>query len=206
MDRDDLVAFTKAKLRIGTAGESLLTDAVLVDLVNDALRKFTRERMWPWLLTSATVSVATTGLGTLPADYLVSRQLLYNALPVPYVGIDELLTGRNRYVWTENGTTIQVEPAPSASTNFTLWYYQTEDDLATGGASPIAPAVYHDIIGLWAAHLGALHRRDMDHAAQLAAEYGAEITRIGDLLFRKKGQGVRVTLRSQLINERARWS
>lgn len=206
MDRDDLVAATKAKLRIGTAGEALLTDSVIVDLVNESLRKFTRERLWPWLLTSATVSVATTGLGSLPADYQASRQLLYNALPVPYVGIDELLTGRNRYVWTENGVSIQVEPAPSASTNFTLWYYQIESDLATGGAEPVAPAVYHDVIVLWAAHLGALHRRDADHAAQLAAEYGAEIGRMSDLIFRKKGQGTRVTLRSQLVNERARWS
>ena len=78
MDRDALVTFAKRKLRIGTSGEALLTDSVLADLVNEALRHFCRDRHWPWLLTSATVSVATTGLGSLPADYIASRALLHD--------------------------------------------------------------------------------------------------------------------------------
>ena len=100
---------------------------------------------------------------------------------------------------------IHVEPAPSATTSFTLWYYQKEDDLASGSTSPIAPAIYHDPIGIWAAHLGALHRRDMDHAALLAAEYQQEVNRMADVIFRKKGQTVRVTTRGELGGQLGRW-
>lgn len=205
MDRDALVAFVKRKLRIGSSGEGLLDDTTLATIVNEAVRYFSRERTWPWALTSATVEVATTGLGTLPSDYYAARQLLYDGDPVRYVGIDELLSGRYQYVWTDDGTKIHVEPAPGAATNFTLWYYQIEDDLATGATSPIAPAIYHDAIGLWASHLAAMQRRDYDLANGLAAEYAAAVQRISANVFRKRGQRVRVTLRGELGGRQARW-
>lgn len=205
MTRDDLVTFVKNKLRIPDSGEGYLTDTRLVLFVNEALRHFCRERDWPWLLTSATVSVATTGIGSLPADYKASRQVLCDGKPVPYVGIDELLGGTNRYVWTDDGVSLRVEPAPSATTSFTLWYYQIESDLADGDDSPIAPSLYHDAIGLWASHLAALARRDSELAMSLEHEYNKAIERIVGVAFRKRGQTVRVTLRGELATPRATW-
>lgn len=205
MDRDDLVTFVKNKLRIPDQGEGLLTDARLVLFVNEALRHFCRERDWPWLLTSATVNVATTGLGTLPTGYKAARFLTQSGNPVTYVGIDELLAGTNRYVWTDDGVSLRVEPAPTATTAFTLHYYRIEPDLDDGDSSPIAPSLYHDAIGLWAAHLAALTRRDSEFAMQLEHEYNREIDRIASVAFRKRGQTVRVTARGELGTPRATW-
>lgn len=198
----------KTKLRItSTSTDNLLSDSVLTGLVNEAVRKVSRERAWPWLLTSATVSVATTGLGTLPTDFLQARELLYGTdpSPVPYVSFDAILASKNAYVWSENGTSIVVEPAPASSTNFTLWYYQREEALSADGDLPLIPATYEDIVATWTAHLGALVRRDYDHAAALERQYRDELESLSRVVFRKTGGGVKVGLRRERTTIPARW-
>lgn len=195
----------KTKLRIGSTTDNLLTDTVLTAHVNEALRKVARERPWPWLLTSATVSVSTAGVGTLPTDFLSAHSLVYDGIKVEYVGYAELLAGEYRYAWSENGTQIVVEPAPTATTDFTLHYFQREEALSADGDNPLLPDAHVDLAILWAAHLGALTRRDNDHASMLAVEYDRELASAIKFVFRKAPSGLRVALRAERRVEAARW-
>lgn len=198
----------KTKLRIGTATDNLLSDTVLTGLVNEALRKVTRERSWPWLLTSASVSISTSGVASLPTDFTAAHSLLYGSTdpaPIPFVGFTDLLGSKGAYVWSENGTQIQVEPAPTATTSMTLWYYQREEALSADGDTPIMPTVHDDIVAIWAAHLGALIRKDYDHAAALEREYRDELMALDRAVFRKAGGGLKVAVRRERTTSPARW-
>lgn len=201
----------KTKLRIGGTADNLLTDSVLNGLINEALDSFSRARQWPWLLTSTSVNISTSGIGTLPADFVTARQFLMpdasgNAHAVPFVSIDDLLSSANRYVWTEDGANIRVEPAPSATTTGTLWYYRAEASLSSDGSNPYTPAQHQAPIILWASHLAAITRRDYDLATQYAQEYDRELASLTRIVFRKSGGGVRVERRAERSAARARWS
>lgn len=201
----------QTKLRIGAAGDALLTTTVLNTCINEALDSFSRARQWPWLLTSASVTISTSGTGALPADFGQARQFLMpdstgakNA--VPYVSMDDILNSENRYVWSEDGTNIRVEPAPSASLSATLWYYRTETSLAADGNNPICPAAHQSPIILWAAHLASIVRRDFDTATAFEREYDREMAALAKYVFRKAGGGVRVERRAERTTISARWA
>ena len=77
----------------------------------------------------------------------------------------------NRYVWTQTGATLRIDPSPSASTDATLWYYRAEPTLDTDDDEPLLPATEHPMIVAFAAHLGALSRSEPQRAQVLYAEY-----------------------------------
>lgn len=200
-----MVAAVKVRLRIGSSGEGLLTDTVLADLVNQAMRKFSRDYPWPWLIHSTTVTIATTGIAPLPADTVASRQVVIDNAVAEYVGIDEFVGSQNRYVWTDDGVQLRFEPASAANKTATLWYHRYEPALATDNQSPLAPVPFHDLIVLWAAVLGARIRRDMDLADELAREYDRESAGMRDDRNRKRGGRHQVVIRDELNRDRATW-
>lgn len=210
MDRQGLREALIEKLRL-PAGDGTLTPPVLNGTINEALRRYSAEREWPWLLTSATVAISTSGIGTLPTGFVTAKQLLMpdsNGTPnvVPYVGIDNLLSSEYRYCWADDGTNVRVEPAPVASTNSTLWYFRVETDLTADTDTPLMPAAYHDLIVTLAAELGAKKKRDYEQAQMLHSEY-LELLKVYERrVFRKAPGGIRVGLRRERSQAQARWS
>lgn len=205
MTRDELVRGVKLRLGIGDSGEGKLTDEVLVDLVGQALRKFSRDRTWPWSLTSTTITVATTGLAPLPTDAVASRQVLVDDAIAEFVGFDEFLAGDGRYVWTDDGTNLRFDPTPQTAFTATLHYHRVEPALTDGNSVPTAPETHHDLIVLWAAVLGARVRRDYELAGELAGEYERELAATRGDKNNRKGQRHRVTMRADLTRARATW-
>ena len=204
MNRGQIRAAAVTKLRIPSSGDGLLTSPTLNDLINESLRKISRERLWPWLLTSANLTVATTGIAALPADFVEADTLIYDSAPVAWAGLHELLMSGNRYVWADDGTNVRVEPAPSASITMTLWYYRTDPDLATDASTPLMPAGHHDLIAIETAHLAALLRHDPDQAASWSGQYERELVNMVKAAFRKRGD-VKVARRRDRRQWTARW-
>lgn len=205
MTRDELVRAVKVRLRIGDSGEGVLHDEVLVEQVDAALRKFSRDRRWPWLLTEATVTIGIDGKAPVPADFAFSRQVVIDNAVAEFVGFDEWVGSDGRYVWTDDGTQLRFDPAPDASFTATLHYHRFEPTLTEGDDSPVAPDAYHDLIVIWAARLGANIKRDYDLAGVFSNEYDRELARMSDDKSRKKGQRHRVTRRDEMNRSRAVW-
>ena len=206
MNRVQMRDRVSARLRIPKQGDEQITPKVINDALNEALRTFSRARRWPWLLTSVAKTITTSATATLPTDYVAAGQLVNDDdVVIPYVGMEELLTGRGRYAWSDDGTNVRVEPAPTASFATTLWYFRSEPDLDDDTDSPLAPAAWHDPIVLWAAHICATEQRNYEQAAAYATQYDRAIAEMDKAIFRKKS-GVRVALRSQRSASAARWA
>lgn len=205
MTRDELVRAVKLRLRIGNTGEGLLTDGVLVEQVNQAIRKFSRDRAWPWLQTSAPITIGTDGTAALPPDALRTRQVVIGEAIAEYVGFDEFLASSNRGVWTDDGNKIRFDPSPQNPLTVTLWYQRYEPDLANGTDEPEAPSVFHDLIVIWAAVLCARIRRDYELADTFSEEYARELAVMRDDINRKSGQRHRVAIVSEQNRSKATW-
>lgn len=205
MNRAELRAAVSTNLRIPPSGDGTLTSAVLNDLVGQSVRKVARERMWPWLRTSSDLTVTTAGTAALPADFIEADTLTFDDMIVESVAFHELLAGYRRYAWADDGTNVRVEPAPSASTTMTLWYYRAEPNLADDTDSPLLPANHHDLIVSWATGLGFDIRADFDAAIRWRDRYERELTNAVKQVFRQRS-GNRVALRSERRQSTARWT
>jgi hypothetical protein len=67
VNRRELREATVLKLGIPPTGDGLLTEAVLNECLNSALRDLSDADHWPWLLTSGSVTF-TDGVAAMPTD------------------------------------------------------------------------------------------------------------------------------------------
>lgn len=194
-------------LRLGlpSAGDPRVTTAVIQGHINEALRKVSTERDWPWLLTSASLTL-TTGTAATPARFMSARRLVIGGRRARFVPLDEWLdTTRETPVWTIIGTNVQLAPTPTAALTGTLYYYAAEADLASGSASPTMPAHLHDVIVHYATHLGALARQDDAKAADNLSLYDAAVKKMSkDFAVSPKAR--RVRMRTENAEFWASWS
>ena len=175
---------------ISRTGDGMLTDDVLNGLLNNGLNRISTDHDWPYLLTSATVAVDTTGSGPLPSGFARARDVVANGARAMQATFRELLdpTGRsNSFVWTIVGSTLRLDPAPTATLNVTLWYFQQEPLLADDTDTPLMPSDDHPAIVYFAAQLAWLSRGDQQRAQTWYAQYEQAMKGMQDELYQTYG-------------------
>jgi len=190
MNRRELREQLKVFLAISRTGDGMLTDDVLNSFLNDALNRISTDHDWPYLLTSATVVVDTTGSGPLPSGFARARDVTVGGTRAKQATFRELLDpgGRsNSFVWTIVGSTLRLDPEPSANLNATLWYFQQEPLLASDTSTPLMPSDDHPAIAYFAAQLGWLSRGDQQRAQTWYAQYEQAVKGMQDELYQTYG-------------------
>jgi len=175
---------------ISRTGDGMLTDDVLNGLLNNGLNRISTDHDWPYLLTSATVAVDTTGSGPLPSGFARARDVVANGARAMQATFRELLDpiGRsNSFVWTIVGSTLRLDPAPTATLNVTLWYFQQEPLLADDTDTPLMPSDDHPAIVYFAAQLAWLSRGDQQRAQTWYAQYEQAMKGMQDELYQTYG-------------------
>lgn len=175
MNKAQLRERVKLLLAIPEAGDGILTDGRIDDLVMAALIRLSSEGSWPWLVTSGTVTFATDGTATLPTGFLKARVLVIDDFPVrDPVALPTFLDvgGRDHsYVWTITGTVARLSPEPTVSTDGTLWYYRVEPTLTNDDDEPLCPPRAQEGVCAYAAHTAELSRQDTNRAQIWFAEW-----------------------------------
>lgn len=163
---------TAVRTRLGVpAGDPLVTDTNLTDLVNSALHYLETEHDWPWL--EATEDLAT-GIGTPSVtpgatwlrtiDLRVANGVVLSRRPIEELDfLASAGTGEPR-LWCVTGATIALFPTPSAVVTLKHRFVRTEPDLVSGTDTPLVPASFHSAIVEYAAHLAYRRTRQADHA------------------------------------------
>jgi len=170
------------RLRIPPAGDPLLDEPMLNDLIAQALRDVSSVSDWPWLVTSASITF-TAGVGPVPATMVKVRELVINTARAKYVDLAEFLDTAwlgSQYVWTVIGTNIQLSPAPTISPTNTLYFIRGEPELTSDIAVPLIPEAHQAAI-LSRASYHAEVRRGRAEAAQFHnMEYEGDLNRMRD--------------------------
>lgn len=169
------------------ANSTLMTDAVLLRLLNRALAQVSLEANWPWLRTSeSAVSVAGTATLTLPTGWLRTLSLTETVVGEPLVRrpariIDRMGTehpGRP-YLYSAEGSVITLGPTPDAVYTYTHRYLRSEPVLTTG--APLIPEAYSQGVVEWAA-IKAFQKTQAgaEKVAQAVADYRDWLVRTRD--------------------------
>lgn len=165
VNKRELRAAVRLRNGITDIGEGLAAHTDIDDCVGAALRDVCAEKRWPWLLTSSalTFSTVTGQPAAMPAGWAQIHKLVVNGVKATHVPLDEFVSGDRRFVWTEIGSTIQLDPVPAVAPTATLWYWQDEPALVTDDQSPLLPTAFHQTLVARASyHLNL--RRDMNAA------------------------------------------
>lgn len=167
MNRQQLRARVRGRLGLPETGTPRLTEPTQNDNLNEALRRISSEKRWPWLLTSSAMSWASVADDEVPTDFMHPRVLMVGDYQARYVDLAQFLqANRIGCVWTMVGRNARLAPTPTSTVTGTLFYYRHEPDLSTDASIPLVPTGYQDAIIHYAAHLGALNLQN----AQLAAD------------------------------------
>jgi hypothetical protein len=193
MNRGEIRDAVKQRMAIPSTGDGQLTDAVLNGLINQALTVISGEHDWPWLLTSTTVTFSPS-TASLPSDFIKSRALIYNTLPVQWVQLEDFLDPDRFFApfsWTIIGATAQVTPAPTSNIATTLYYYRREPDLSADGSTPLMPSLFHNLIVAYTTYLAAMVRQDEGRAAVHMADYNMLLNNMRDDLTQSTTRRIR---------------
>lgn len=166
--------------RLGELTADFFTDDEVTRAINEAVRRFSNEERWPWLLTEHTGELeAGEDDYDLPEDIAPNRVFnmtvdddsLIRARPLervdPYEGFRlrhayDGHTGCPRYYYTHN-TNLQADdegpitftakliPTPDLAYTVEAQYYFVPIELSGGGDEPAVPVEYQDAIPAWAA-------------------------------------------------------
>ena len=199
MNRLEIQNAVKQRMAIPSTGDGQLTDSVINNLINQALTVISAEHDWPWLLTSTSVTF-TSGSASLPSDFIKSRALIYNTLPVQWVQLEDFLDPDRWFApfsWTIIGSTAKVTPTPTTNIATTLYYYRREPDLTTDGSTPLMPSQFHNLIVAYATYLAAMVRQDEGRAAVHMADYNMLLNNMRDDLTQSTTRRIRYDRSSQ---------
>lgn len=175
MDLTTLRAETRTRTGI-PADDSLITDAVLTQLVNAALQHISTERDWPWLEKTTTFdTVAGVATYNAPAEWIRTVSVIGSSgVPLRRTAIDELDylngSGSARFFGIF-GDQIVLRPTPSGIETLTHRYLATAPALVADGNAPTMPAVYHYAIVAFAAYLLFRRTGNVTEAGAALAEY-----------------------------------
>ena len=157
MDREDI----RSAVRTVTVLESTsVSDTFINLLINQGLQEIAVASDWPWMATSATVSLAdSTRTAALPADFLHAVSLVDDDVdePLPFVSHGEFFdrvgndTGNESAspsMWTVYENDIYFSPIPSSNDTdrYTLYYYASPAELDSDDDVPPFVAAYHWIL------------------------------------------------------------
>lgn len=183
MDLTTLRSETRTRTGV-PADDSLITDAVLTQLINAALQHISTERDWPWLEKVATINTAGgTDAYAVPADWSRTVSVIgASGVPLRRTPIDELdyMTGSGTpRFFGLFGDQVVVRPTPSGVEALKHRYIGTADSLTTDGQSPSMPAAYHYAIVAYAAYLLFRRTGNVTEAGAALAEYQTWMERMG---------------------------
>lgn len=175
MNKRELRAAVRLRNGIPDPGDALAGHTDIDDCIMSALRDITAEKRWPWLLTTASLTFSTTtGLVTagMPTSYAMIHKLVIDGRKADYVPLDEFVGTDRRYVWTDLGNNIQLNPVPATAPTATLYYWQDETDLtaatSTDATTPMLPATFHQTLVARASyHLNVRRGRNTEVARDL---------------------------------------
>jgi len=149
----------KVRRRAGVAtGDQLITPALIDDVVNQALQQIDGEAMWPWLETSATLTlVAGTTSYALPTDFRKAkgtivligatsgRTELVEVSAISAFVADPTMTGRPSG-YAIDGDSVVFTPTPDAAYTARLGYYRTTLELVDDADTPLLPDQWHGAV------------------------------------------------------------
>lgn len=189
MNRGQLRSEVSQRLRIPPAGDPLLDEVTINDMIRAALVDVCSVSDWPWLLTSAAVTFAA-GIAPLPTTCVKVRDLVVNSRRGEYVDNAEFLDCQSllsRFVWTVLGPNIVITPAPTTSPTNTLWFIQGEPALTADTQAPLIPEAYQQVVIARATYHSEVRRGRADAAAFHEAEYERGLARMADASKRRNG-------------------
>jgi hypothetical protein len=193
MNRGEIRDAVSQRMAIPSTGDGQLTSSVLNSLINQALTVISAEHDWPWLLHSTSVTF-TPSTASIPADFIKSRALIYNTLPVQWVQLEDFLDPDRWFApfsWTIIGSTAQVTPAPTSNITATLYYYRREPDLTLDASTPLMPVQHHNLIVAYTTYLAAMVRQDEGRAAVNMADYNMILNNMRDDLTQSTSRRIR---------------
>jgi hypothetical protein len=166
------------------SSDTLVTDANLTDIINEANHTLENEADWPWLEAVETVAVSAAGLNFTPAaTYLRTVSIRKDTDDHPLVQwdieqLDRLSNASGPPQWY-GFYAGKVEFRPKATGSFSLIhrYLRFEPELSGDTDVPLSPTVWHRLIVEYAACLVWRRVGEPDKAAQaLAAFQGGGIS------------------------------
>lgn len=177
-DLTDIRVAVRQRLGLST-NDTAISDAILTELVNTALRKISIIHDWPWLVTTdttLTTTVAGTRIYTPASDWRKTQ----------FIIIDEdqqLKPKQPQDIWrykqstglpvfySIQGDDLILAPTPDAAYDITHVYIKDITELSADTDEPDVPMWAIDLVIEGAAILGAKRLRDDDLAKEVEREY-----------------------------------
>lgn len=182
---------TEVRTRCGlNSADANFTDAILLTLINAALRQISTVEDWPWMQVSTTaVTVAGTETITLAANCRKVNQMQYEYRDLRYVQFRDrhLYYGLTGYpaLFSEFAGSYYIWPKPDAVYTIDYTYYRlTEPTLAADGDSPLIPDWAIDLLISKVCSLVARRNRDKDLESVFYAEHRQILQDIRDDVMR----------------------
>ena len=168
----------QARQMAGTnTNDPVLSDALMTDFVNSALRRLSNKRHWHWDQSTTTFStVAGTATLSLPSDFkrgLSMRNLSngYELKPVaPRDAVRWSDTSGEPVFWTIDAGTLYVYPVPESVYSLELEYQAQITELSSDTDEPSVPDYAIDWIIIQAAIYVAVRMHDSDLKKDLQEE------------------------------------
>lgn len=184
---------TEVRTRTGIpTDDSLITNAVLTQLVNAAVQHISTERDWPWLEKSANL---TTANGTPdyapPADWTRTVSVVgANGVPLvrkPIAELDYMAGSGTPRFFGIFADRVLLKPVPNSVENLTHRYITVAPALVGDADTPTIPVPYHHAIVEYAAYLAFRRVGNISEAGGALAGYetwkatmGAQLDRWSD--------------------------
>lgn len=173
--------------------DSFYTDAILTDLINEALFAIEAEAEWPWDQKS---EVITTVAGTTDyspaADWYRTKSLYitnYNPMDnYPIEEVEQIISTSRPRIFCVWGDKISLRPIPDGVYSVNHQYYANPTALSADGDTPIIPVAFQ--YGIVAKALALAYQRAGDEARHSVAntEYNAWLERM--MSFKRRVTGV----------------
>jgi hypothetical protein len=181
---------TAVRTRMGNPStDGFFSDVNLNDLIDEAVLTVGTEADWPWLMSTGSNISAADGTATYAigdTSYTRTRGLCINGFDpleerslVDLRGMPTTTEGRPLY-YAVVGLTVHLRPVPDASYTLLHDIVTAEVALASDGASPLLPVMYHHAVVAKACELAHLRQSDAQRAALHLSEYAAWIERMRD--------------------------
>jgi len=182
---------SEVRTRCGlNANDANFTDAILLVLINAALRQISTVEDWPWMQVSTTaVTVANTETISLASNCRKVNQMQYEYRDLRYVQFRDrhLYYGLTGYpaLFSEFAGSYYIWPTPDAVYTINYTYYRTtETALSAAGDSPLIPDWAIDLLIAKVCALVARRNRDKDLESVFYAEYRNALSDIRDDVMR----------------------
>lgn len=158
----------------------------------------------PFLDGSATVTVATTGIGSLPNDFSKAKSVVSTATPPVKLGPlshDDFVARQtlgdianiDPISYTIYNNSLMVSPAPPTSKNYSLAYVKTVPLLTSGSDEPLVPERYRHLCHMAALSYAYGETDETEQASLLEKQLETEIAQmVADLSVRYTDRGENV--------------